>query len=703
MPPFSDGTRTDTRPKTRTVGCQLAKFVPSEQHLEVIREAVGRVHRATIHATELVNVYVRLCIEHGVDASDAFDDQWLGHVYNEVTVKDGNKGRPRAPTPPLLKKAAELLPAHELVNSKGLCQILRYECRNLAAVASTNVWMHFRKRVHSYVRLKKGLAEPEYKTLSKKDRKCHKLKLALMANDLLRIPDEEMKCPVEEREWVAETRRLLFIDNAVGEWDGKPIEYHLKARPGRFLPAMSAMSKAQKNAEKGSFSLFPLRRSMVPRHCRFDVETLHDLITGPEETARKRDLKQAIAARKKELKAEEASNKSFGKAGAKVHSETTKRVGCEKEQEVKKKARTEASSGDKSRAPKRHKDDPSLIAEKEAVFSSIVNQGAVSKTPKRWVFDHAFTTDGVCVRVQYRLLKSKCAPVARPRRGLYAIDELKRQSRVLDSWHVVGVDPGKRELICAVDGDAEKGGHPLRYTQQQRQRDRRSRQYADESRRGRPAEVFFAQDDLRGFDSRAADLEELTKYLLARRAGMKACLDYYSHLDHRRRRWKSCIKLQKSEEKLYRDIRAKFKTDRRPLVLAYGMWGSVAGRPGAACNKGNPPCVGAGLMRKLSKRFVVALTPEAYTSKTCNRCLHPCGAWKEVEEEMGKKKTGIRGLRRCTQRDCMLPLNRDQNAASNIALQFKRLFSNQGPIREMSAIEQQLTELKQCIECAAEE
>ena len=30
---------------------------------------------------------------------------------------------------------------------------------------------------------------------------------------------------------------------------------------------------------------------------------------------------------------------------------------------------------------------------------------------------------------------------------------------------------------------------------------------------------------------------------------------------------------------------------------------------------------------------------------------------------MGKK---IRGLRRCTQRDCMLPLNRDKNGATNI-------------------------------------
>ena len=41
----------------------------------------------------------------------------------------------------------------------------------------------------------------------------------------------------------------------------------------------------------------------------------------------------------------------------------------------------------------------------------------------------------------------------------------------------------------------------------------------------------------------------------------------------------------------------------------YGSWGAVAGRPGEAANPGNAPCIGAGLMNKLAKRLVVALTP----------------------------------------------------------------------------------------------
>ena len=76
-------------------------------------------------------------------------------------------------------------------------------------------------------------------------------------------------------------------------------------------------------------------------------------------------------------------------------------------------------------------------------------------------------------------------------------------------------------------------------------------------------------------------------------------------------------------------------------------------------------------MRKLSKRFVVALTPEHGTSKTCCKCLGPCGPWKEVEEE---RKTKSRGLRICQDEGCKLPVNRGRLGASNVGLIFVDCF-----------------------------
>jgi hypothetical protein len=153
------------------------------------------------------------------------------------------------------------------------------------------------------------------------------------------------------------------------------------------------------------------------------------------------------------------------------------------------------------------------------------------------------------------------------------------------------------------------------------------------------------------------------------------------------------IKEQKSEEKLYNKIR-QMKSDSTPLVLAYGAWGLIAGND--ACKRGNPPCIGVGLMKKMAKRFVVSPTPEHCTSKTCFRCLSPCGPWTDKEEDMGKK---IRGLRLCTQRDCMLPLNRDKNASINIGNNFTRLLNGMTPLVKMTNEELSFHKSRLCLEC----
>jgi hypothetical protein len=283
-----------------------------------------------------------------------------------------------------------------------------------------------------------------------------------------------------------------------------------------------------------------------------------------------------------------------------------------------------------------------------------------------------------------------------PKRGIWAIDQLKHVGR-LEQLHVIGVDPGKRELVVGVDMDDPKNSPLVRYTQKQRLRDLRSRQYADEAARGKPQSVKNAEADLAGFRSRTADLEAFCAYCGKRHETLDECLAFYADLGHRKRRWKTAIKAQASEERLCKRLEGiKKKDDGRPIVLAYGSWGMVAGRAGAACNKGNPPCIGVGLMRKLSKRFVVSPTPEAYTSKTCCRCLGPCGPWEEKEAEMGKK---IRGLRRCTQRDCMLPLNRDKNGATNIGTNFMRLMSDHPPIRSTTDEDLAFHRASLCMEC----
>ena len=98
------------------------------------------------------------------------------------------------------------------------------------------------------------------------------------ADDVCRPPDEDKRSPVDYHGWVDQQRAHLGIDAAVGEWGDKPLLYHLKTKPHRFLKAMHTMSLAQHAAGRKAFALFPLRRSNVPRHVRFCQKAVDDLL-----------------------------------------------------------------------------------------------------------------------------------------------------------------------------------------------------------------------------------------------------------------------------------------------------------------------------------------------------------------------------------------------------------------------------------------
>lgn len=681
MPPASDGD------SVRTVGCALAKLIPNPAHLQKIRDTVTTTHKATILASELLNIHIRRTLDSdpAADLSCCFSANWALNAYNEVTHATRGGGKFDA----ALRATKEACMPPFFPPPRGATQqCLIYDARNLVTVAATNVWMHFPRRVLSHVRTKFALDEQTYNALSKDQRRHRKLELMQMANDLCRSPGANHQSPVARHAWVAAERARLGIDTAVGDWKGKPLLYHLKARPHRFLNCMRMMSTEKAAAGGKAFALYPIRRTNVPRHVRFDQKALRDVLG----LGRSDHIKQKAKERRKR-KREDVTQETQADDDPNLPPLQPNGVGYESGDGAQSAAGPSSAPPPKPTKARRTKAE--MADEQIALFAGIIDLRAAG-VQRRQRFDFAFTTDGVCARVQMRAKEadSSSALTAMPRRGVWAIDQLKHAAR-LDEMHVVGVDPGKRELVNCVDMDNAKDCSPVRYTLKQRQRDLRSRQYADEAQRGKPQEVKDAEGGLTGFNSRTANLADFRAYCAKRHETLDECLAFYADIGHRRRRWKTAIKTQKSEERLYKDLE-KFKTDSRPLVLAYGSWGMVAGRPGMACNKGNAPCIGVGLMRKLARRFVVSPTPEAYTSKTCCRCLGECGPWAEVEEKMGKK---IRGLRRCTQRDCMIPLNRDKNGATNIGTNFTRLMADHPPIRSMTDEDLAFHRASLCLEC----
>ena len=565
----------------RTVGVSLVKLIPCPDDLQRIRRIVVDVHTATILVSHLINIHIRRMLElptvqlPTVPSESWLNGAWILKAFYMVTV-NGGKSR-------TLKEDLELratkdsdFPHVPTIVRGGMLQLLHYNADALATAAHNHIFMHFKRNVCTHVRNMKRLSAEDFKALPRAERWERALELKRMAVDMVRIPGTVHKSRVAaNRAWVDEERTTLGIISVMAlkhhDWHvdtrGKDIVYYLKQKATalHFLPVLQKMSTAGQAADGKSFTLFPLRRSMVPCHIRFC------------RTA----LLQALG--------------------------------------------------------------------KDRTFGDTINlRGA--KLRQTHLVVQGFTTDGVCARVNKCIEFTAKAEQGRaalaqqpPRRGFYTIDELRRTSAKLHDFKVIGVDPGKREMVCAMDPEAIKNDRratAVRYTMAQRLRDRKSVQAMLRTRP--PPEVQALETALSTLNSRAASLVDFKAYSEAALASCAARGVFYQKLMHRQQRWLTYKKLQKSEQRLYDRLAGmKRKSDDRTLLLAYGSWGLVAGRPNMVGNKGLPPTIGVGLMRKLALHFVVALTPESWTSKTCCVCEHECGA----HPTMRTKKTNreIRG------------------------------------------------------------
>lgn len=161
MPPDSDG--------LRTIGCALKTIIPDKTHLELMQGAVLNVHKATIFASELLNLHIRRLLENdtGADLKECFSANWVLNVYNEVT----HSGRSVKSIRDLCETKL-LMPPFDPPDRCGIQQCLLYDTRNLVTVASSNVWMHFHKRVQSHVKRKFTLPREEFDAQSKEERMC---------------------------------------------------------------------------------------------------------------------------------------------------------------------------------------------------------------------------------------------------------------------------------------------------------------------------------------------------------------------------------------------------------------------------------------------------------------------------------------------------------------------------------------------------
>ena len=429
-----------------------------------------------------------------------------------------------------------------------------------------------------------------------------------------------------------------------------------------------------------------------------------------QECKRKRDREKANGTylnpnEKKKLKAEEKERwKQERKAilATETKEQKKKRVADEKEQ---------ATARKKQKYEKRMTTIEAELETNREFFGNFMN--IKIHPPKGYVFANSFKTDGISARLFYKKIRGGRVIEGIPKRGLYTIDQMKHLSKLdVDDMQIIGIDPGMRDLIHAVDLDHMLNrAKSVTYTSAQRRSERASSQFARCMQNEKSELIKGAEQELSQYNSRSNYRYKLMDFFHKRHVHMEAFFAFYERSRYRTRRWRSFKKDQQSVSNLINQIKGmKNKDDPRTMILAYGSWVNAS----ATFNpKGIAPCIGIGLRRRLAKEFIVVDTPEHYTSQTCCKCFQKCGPFKELEEarrkermllatdEKEKKKASrlhVRGIRRCQNAECGAILHRDRNGACCIAINCRRIWRGEPRIRKLTAEDIQLEKL-QCAVC----
>ena len=194
-------------------------------------------------------------------------------------------------------------------------------------------------------------------------------------------------------------------------------------------------------------------------------------------------------------------------------------------------------------------------------------------------FNYQIMTDGIGCSIQLiqkEYLGKKIRHMKPPKNHhseLY-IDQLSKDKlESLSSHQIIGIDPGKIDLIYATDGNMknDKRIRKFRYSQNQRRKELKIKKYRDiRNNNSKINKVYLFEKKLSMTNSKSCILSKIRSYLKIKNWVNKFTLKTYEQELYRRLRWYSFINKQRTEAKMINQFKEEFKTDIKPSIICIG-------------------------------------------------------------------------------------------------------------------------------------
>ena len=289
-----------------------------------------------------------------------------------------------------------------------------------------------------------------------------------------------------------------------------------------------------------------------------------------------------------------------------------------------------------------------------------------------WEFHHMIQTDGVSCSIVHRM---KAERVTRDKPKLYKTPYVERMAdrERFHSLRVVGIDPGKSDLLYCAMPMPQKKAKTMRYTQSQRKAEGKWKKF--ERKRTRLKNTIIEgktvadwELELSVLNRKTVDFNRFKHYLVEKNRLNQRLLTFYADFIFRKMGWWSKINIQRSESQLINRFKETFGAPHETLV-AFGDWSEKDHM------RNHEPTKGKGFRKLFAKAgYDVVLVDEYKTSASCYNCHGENAKFKEVanprprrpNQEHYRATILCHGLLRCSA--CKTLWNRDRCGALNIEL-----------------------------------
>jgi len=632
----------------------LANIVTVHTDPCIIVDAVERVHKLAVHIFQFSKLYFMYLLDAGQELPKI-----NGHLFTTIAkvIAENSRGAKSA----RVSEATGQLKVHlldfhikhyrdtmtaEPLSTLNLKTPLDYVGVHMTTVYENNVKMHYYEHLTLFLQS----VYPVSPSASKEEKAAvnwlirQRRKFVMNGAGLYPyVPETEKNMekqesvypePLSENDPLLWHLEYLLPNRPIAK--GK-VNYDMKM-PGRwqdYLGCMVYMMKYVESLGRKIYQVFPLRSDMIPKHIRLDTNSILELLLSRAET---------------------------------------KRIGSK---------------------PYYH---DHLTEEKDFLWERFFKTDMRCFCPPRlsgpWRFHHQIETDGVSVSIlcisktagklasKLSSEESKFAPKQAHRQSSTEyLDQLQDKSK-LQGLKVVGIDPGKSDLLYCASATGERTADTFRYSQKQRNAERKSKKFRRKREKltkitlvkGKSAEQW--QAELSQLNKKTLDFEAFKAYLAKKNELNFKLFDFYARPVFRKLKWYEHINQQRSEAKMLNRFEKKFGPPEKTLVV-FGDW----------CENGHmkhsEPTKGKGFRQLFRRRgYREWLVNEYGTSKQCYNCQHAQGVnkkflyvdkrkpWKsELKNALSamdedSKQVLCHGLLRCE--SCKMPWNRDLNAALNI-------------------------------------